>query len=341
VKSLLFLSGEDQHLAESELLGVLKSLRSESKPVIRDGRCLIFNESIPAGTAKRMGYCHFSGSLFGHCSKEDDEIDNLISDFIRDQDPGSTITVKTVSPDGKDHLSTTRLFEKFTLTAGENRLKLNHRNPDTRSFLIVGERVYIGEVEETTDRGLARSRRGSKMPFNRPIVMDPFMARCMVNLTGLPSGSKILDPFMGPAGLSIEAGHLGHLVIGVERDPEIFEGASRNIEAQDLGSMIQPQLGDSRKLEEYPWWNEIKSIDGIVTDPPFGRSASLMGEDPSELVREVISIAGRKMKRGSPLIMDSSMEEILLDIPGFRMVKSFPVRIHRSLTRFIGVLERI
>jgi tRNA (guanine10-N2)-dimethyltransferase len=178
------------------------------------------------------------------------------------------------------------------------------------------------------------------MPFRRPIVMEPHLARSMVNLTGLPPGSIILDPFMGPGGLSIEAGHLDYRVMGVERDPDIFRGALSNIEAQGLTQSITAHLGDSRNLSDYEWWGQLDHIDGIVTDPPFGRSAPLMGEDPTVLLKDVLGSAGRKMKTGSPLVLDTDRESNLSGLDGFELHRTFPFRVHKSLTRFIGVLKK-
>ncbi len=336
----MLLSGEDVDLALGELEGVISSLGVRWDIEDIDGRLAIINGIVPEGTAQRMGLCHFSGDLYGSCEPSIGDIREMIRSYLQVMVKDRSISVKTISPASIEPLSSSTLFEEFCSIAREQGFKVNYRSSEHQTFLIIGKFAYMGEIKETTSRDLTRSRRGSKMPFNRPIMMEPQLARCMVNLSGLPLCSTILDPFLGPAGLSLEAGHLGHKVIGVERDPAIFEGARSNIEAQGLSEMIEPHLGDSRSLDDYDWWNEISSIDGIVTDPPFGRSAPLMGEDPSRLLKEVLTTAGRKMKRGSPLVLDTDREENLMELDTFDLVRTFPFRVHKSLTRYIGVLRR-
>lgn len=340
MRSLVFLSGENPDLALGELKGVLKALGGATVAKV-DGRAVIFDKEVPDGTAVRMGLCHFSGSLFGTCEAVQPEIEELIGKYLDSSNKKKSISVKAVSPEGKEHLSTHSLFKTFDRISREREFKVHHRAPDVRVFLIVGSSVYIGTILKETRRELPRKRRGSSMPFRRPIVMEPPLARSMVNLSGLPPGSLIIDPFLGPGGLAIEAGHLKYKVIGVEKDPEILNGAISNIRSQGLEDHIQVHGGDSRYLDREDWWKELGDIDGIVTDPPFGRSAPLMGEDPSELLREVLSKCGKKLRTGAPLVLDTDREGNLQDIDGFELLRTFPFRVHKSLTRFIGLFEKI
>jgi tRNA (guanine10-N2)-dimethyltransferase len=169
--------------------------------------------------------------------------------------------------------------------------------------------------------------------------MDPRLARAMLNISGLPPGSRILDPFMGPGGLAVEASHLGLRYTGIEIDPEILSGARRNLEY--LGGDIPARgvLGDSRRMDELDLGPE-RYFDGIVTDPPFGRSASLRGSEGGRLVREVLGKAHRLLREGSPVVLDAADPTFLNDLEGFRLELTLPHRVHRSLTRHIIVLTK-
>ncbi|MGA1847905.1 MAG: TRM11 family SAM-dependent methyltransferase [Thermoplasmatota archaeon] len=208
-------------------------------------------------------------------------------------------------------------------------------------FIIVRDKAYIGWIGEWTQRNSAALRRGSRMPFNRPVMMDPRLARVLVNLSGLPPGSLILDPFLGPGGLAIEAAHLGLEVIGMEMDPVICKGARENVSHQGLSDSIRIIEGDSRELCKDPGSLGIAKIDGIITDPPFGRSAGTMGKDPGDLLVEVLREVADLMDAGAPLVLDSSSPGILENLPGFDLERRFDIRVHRSMTRSIGVLEKI
>jgi tRNA G10 N-methylase Trm11 len=65
-----------------------------------------------------------------------------------------------------------------------------------------------------------------------------------------------------------------------------------------------------------------------------------MGENPGELLKGVLSIASSKMDAGSPLVMDTDTREFLDGQDDFNIRKVFPFRVHKSLTRYIGLLRR-
>jgi tRNA (guanine10-N2)-dimethyltransferase len=340
MKNVILLSGEHIDLAVGELNGALKCLNSEIHPDLIDGRSVYFKDQIKEGVAARMGFAHFQGSVSFFEPTSEGAVNEAIDTSLDDMDRSRSISISILSPGGKGDLSRGSIFKKFDELARKRGFQVFHREPEQRCFFNVGEYISTGPITEETERGTVDERRGSKMPFNRPIVMEPKLARAMVNLSGLDEGSTLLDPFMGPAGLAIEAGHLGFNVIGIERDEKIFQGARINIEAQCIGDRVTTLHGDSRKMMDLDIWDDIPEIHGIVTDPPFGRSAPLMGEDPSKLIMEVVGIASEKMGSGSPLVMDTSKEENLGSIPGFELERSFSFRVHRSLTRFIGILKK-
>jgi tRNA (guanine10-N2)-dimethyltransferase len=129
-------------------------------------------------------------------------------------------------------------------------------------------------------------------------------------------------------------------VIGVEKDPEIYHGARVNVEHLDLSDKVTIKNGDSRKLMEYPWMKKVERIDGIITDPPFGRSAATGGEKTGKLVNGVIEEVLDLIPTGAPLVIDSLTREPLSQVPGFELRDTYEFRIHRSMTRYIGVLSR-
>ncbi len=341
MKDLILLSGEDIELAAGELQGVLRSMNISSIPVLFDGRSAFFKDSVPNTIVEKMGFAHFHGIISYISERTEGIIGEAIDIGLKDASPSRTISIKILSPTGKDEFSRSSIFETFDKMSRERGFKVHHRDPEQKLFLNVGKYISSGMITLEADRDNTEERRGSKMPFNRPIVMEPKLARVMVNLSGLPPDSLILDPFLGPGGLAIEAGHLGYEVIGIERDEAIHEGALKNIRAQSLEDSIRHFCGDSRKMDEMEWWDKVKSIDGIITDPPFGRSAPLMGEDPSRLIVDVISKAAVKMRKGAVIVMDTSREENLRQIDGFELIRTFGFRVHKSLTRYIGILRKL
>ena len=339
MKGFVLLSGEDIDLANGELRGAMRSMGSDQLPVERDQRAIVFQNPLPKGVARRMGFCHFQGRLRAPTSPEWSAIESSILSAVNDLDPNRSVSVKVVSP-RTGPLSRSKLFEGSSAILSESGFRVHHQNPQQKLFIVVGDIACVGIIEEEADRAQFAGRSGPRMPFNRSIVVEPKLARVMANLSGLPTGSTVLDPFLGPAGLAIEAARLGFQVVGVERDLQIYQGAEMNIDAQDLSGSITAHHGDSRMISETDWWENAGRIDGIVTDPPFGRSAPLMGETPSRLLQDVVHIVSCKMAPGAPIVADSDQRETFEGISGFRLEHVYPLRVHKSLIRFISVLKK-
>lgn len=339
--SMIMLSGENIELAIGELEGVMEATGSDAGIMERDGRMIFLNKPLPEGSIQRTGFAHFlSKDIISSNDMAEDAIEPIIDEVMDSCDRNGSVSVKIISPDGKGFLSRSSLFNRFCRRATDSGFILHHRDPDQRIFISAGKRIHAGIIDEEVDRVTIRERKGSKMPFNRPIVMEPKLARVMVNLSGLPPGSIILDPFMGPAGLAIEAAHLGYRVIGIERDPDIFKGALENIRTQGLGDMIDANLGDSRNMDEMDLWEEIDTIDGIITDPPFGRAAPLMGERPGSLLKDVIDAAYPMIREGGVLVMDTNDRINFSNMDGFETDTIYDHRVHKSLTRYFGRMIR-
>ena len=179
------------------------------------------------------------------------------------------------------------------------------------------------------------------MPFERPVVMAPSLSRAMVNLSGLPPGSRVLDPFMGPGGLMIEAGLVGLECTGVEIDEEVAAGALKNIEHMGLSESVDVHMGDSRYLTSMKWFLDKAPFDGIITDPPFGRSARIGGESAGGLLVEVISTTLPHLRDGAPVVLDVVDVEVLDRLEGLEIVDTYPIYVHKSMTRHLTLLRKV
>jgi len=337
----IFLTGENPELARAEVEGALKALGKHMVLENPDERIVMLDGPVPPGLASRLGFSHFTGRTVSITESSIPEILVKLKGMISESPPEKGISMVVKVPAGRFGFSSSDLFTAAEDVIRSEGKRVMHRQPDLKMFIIVRDMTYTGWIDELTVRNSAKLRRGSRMPFNRPVVMDPRLARVLVNLSGLPPDSLILDPFLGPGGLAIEAAHLGHRVIGVEMDREICRGARANVSHQGLSDRIEVQEGDSRKLASYPWARKIGRVDGIITDPPFGRSAGTMGEDPGKLLYKVLEEVNDLMEPGSPLVLDSFSEEIIDNVPGFGLLRKFDIRVHKSMTRHIGLLVKI
>jgi len=178
-------------------------------------------------------------------------------------------------------------------------------------------------------------RRPRKRPFFHPTAMPAKLARCMVNLAQPKVGDLVLDPFCGTASILVEAWLIGCRVVGFDVQPHMARGSLRNL--QHYGAKPEGiAVADARHLP-------AAKVDCVVTDPPYGRSATTLGWDTRQVVEDFLSAIGDMLPRGRKICMASPKSVRIGKIGkklGFKHVESHFVYVHRSLTREIAVFER-
>ena len=161
-----------------------------------------------------------------------------------------------------------------------SRAKVNLENPDTFLRVIVLEDNIL-----TGKRLIKRAKKHyyelkpHKRPFFYPGSMSPKLARGMCNLSRIKKGSVVLDPFCGTGGILIEAGIIGAKVIGMDIDEKMVEGTKRNLQYCNIKDYKVFQ-GDARNIK-LPY-----KVDAIVTDPPYGISASTAGVESKKIYED-------------------------------------------------------
>jgi len=178
-------------------------------------------------------------------------------------------------------------------------------------------------------------RRPRKRPFFHPTAMPAKLARCMVNLVQPKIGALVLDPFCGTASILVEAWLVGCRVVGFDVQPRMVRGSLQNL----LYYGVKPEgiaVADAR----HP---PVAKVDCIVTDPPYGRSATTLGWDTRQIVEDFLSSIGDTLPRGRRICMASPKSIKIGKIGkelGFKRLESHFVYVHRSLTREIAVFKR-
>ncbi|MDH5462670.1 MAG: THUMP domain-containing protein [Candidatus Bathyarchaeota archaeon] len=179
-------------------------------------------------------------------------------------------------------------------------------------------------------------RNPQKKPFFHPSAMSAKLARCMVNLARPKHGDLVLDPFCGTASILVEAGLMGCQVMGFDVQPHMVRGSLQNL----LHYGLEPEgmaVADARRLP-------LIQTDCIVTDPPYGRSATTLGWNTQQLVEEALSATIERLSKDQRICI-ASPESIRIGEIGERLglkhVESHLVYVHRSLTREIAVFERV
>lgn len=192
--------------------------------------------------------------------------------------------------------------------------------------------VFVGYPLAEQDRKSIAAHKPSARPFFRSIALPPQFSRLLVNLARVKEGDTLLDPFVGTGSILIEAGSMGIRGIGVDIDWKLALGARTNLEYYGLKNQVVI-LGDSTTLE-------YVSIDGVATDPPYGRAASTHGAELRDVYSGFILRSSRSVKRGgyivfmSPLALEDFVDEEICR-SGLVVKGKHYMYVHGGLTRMV------
>ena len=191
------------------------------------------------------------------------------------------------------------------------------------------------EEVAAVDRRAPSRRRMPLLPFRRPVSLPPRLARVAANLARVTPSDSVLDPFLGTGALLSEAGLLGARLYGIDRDAAMVRGALQNLAY--LGTAAEELVaGDARTVD---FLDPQRRFSAILTDPPYGRSATTGGEAASELTTEVLERWSSRLGPSGRVVVIVPAGGPPLDLPGTLRYR-IPVRVHRSLTREFRLYER-
>ena len=200
------------------------------------------------------------------------------------------------------------------------------------------KRAYCRDKEIwRVKQGRFKDREPTKKPAFHPTTLKPKLARLLVNLA--QPQESIVDPFCGTGSILLEANIIGYRAIGIDIEWKSSQRAKENLRHYGTKYQLHEEkdwqvvLGDATKINRM-----FKSIDCIVTDPPYGRSSTLAGRKVKELYQEFLKSASKVVK-GRIVIVKPKSLRIRVPKP-LKRIASFDLYVHRNLTREILVLER-
>jgi tRNA (guanine10-N2)-dimethyltransferase len=232
-------------------------------------------------------------------------------------------------------LVSSRVIDRLGDVYTRNR-KVDLTNPEIELRAIVTEKTaYVGIKKAAINTSHFQQRRGHFRPFLSPITLHPKIARALVNLSSVKKNEVLLDPFCGTGGILIEAGLLGVHVIGSDVEKKMIEGCRKNLVFYHLKDfeLYCVDVGDIR--------NNVCSVDAVVTDFPYAKATTTKGERLQQLYnRGFEHISYVLKKNGRAVIGLSSKEMIAVGKNYLSLVDIFPIRAHRSLTRYFVVYKK-
>ena len=343
-KLFFLLSGEHPLLPHAELKAILEA-EGFSFQVLEELDQLLRLECDPSCSEKVISRASMSRAccleVFS-CRADEDEILKMASEAPLQEHvrPGQSfrVRVKRVKSYGRglDVLGLERELGSIIAKAVEG-LKVDLKRPDVDFLGVITEgRFFFGpKLSEAVRPGFSR-RRPSRRPFFHPSAMMPKLARCMVNLARARRGELVLDPFCGTGSILIEAALIGCSAVGLDISPRMAFGALLN--ARFSGAELAGvSVADALKAPLRPC-----AIDRIVTDPPYGRSASTTGLKVRELYERFLYSLPELVPRGKTACIASpswlGLSELARDA-GLRLLEAFSIFIHSGLARELVVLQ--
>jgi tRNA (guanine10-N2)-dimethyltransferase len=324
---LLELSMECQSLARAEALSAATALHGSPRVVREEpGILAIETEADPEALGNRLGLCHYVNEWLSSCGEGD------VEDAAKEINVKGPIRVRSTKIGEKslDLASTTR---KVGAIIGETR-GVDLHMPATEIRVIFSEEAHFARVISSIDRSSFERRKNRYMPFVYPASLHPKYARALVNLTEVSVGGRLLDPFCGTGAILAEGSMIGLKAMGTDFSERMIEGSRKNLDHLRLSSDLK--LCDVGEIPQ-----TVGRVDGIATDPPYGRSTSTDGERIPELYRRSFDAFSEVLTSGARIATVVPDLDLVRNQEGFRLLESHRLWVHRSLTRNFCVFERI
>lgn len=259
-----------------------------------------------------------------------------LEDFV-EAGEGFAVRVRRVKNHAEniDGMTLERKLGKIILD-GTEKARVNLRNPDKifTGILTDGKFVFGVKIAEIFPTPFVERRPNTK-PFFHPSAMPAKLARCMVNLAKTKANDLIFDPFCGTGSMLIEAALIGCRVLGSDIKRKMVKGTIRNLNH----FKIVPEGVLVADAESLP----VTKVDCVVTDPPYGRSATTVKRSTQQIVEEVLTSVIKILDNGGRVCIAAPKTLNIGSIGstlGYKHLESHLFYVHRSLTREIAVFEK-
>ncbi|MGD9962776.1 MAG: DNA methyltransferase [Thermoplasmata archaeon] len=329
MKLLLELSMECESLARAEAVSAAAALGGNPKVLCSEpGVLVLATTASPESLLRRVALCHKVSEWLGTTDLRG--LDSL----VEGADVRGPIRVRSTRV-GEAH----REVDLAAMTRRAGGLLGKVRGVDLHSpasevRIVFSEAVHVGRLVGSVDRTSFEARMNKRLPFHCPVSLHPKFARALVNLTRVPDGGTVLDPFCGTGAILAETHLAGLKAVGTDISEKMLQGARANL--GHLGAVAVTRVCDVGSIG-----GAVGEVDGIATDPPYGRATSTNGEPLEELYARSFRSFADVLGRGCRLAIAVPDPEVLASASGFKELERHPLWVHRSLTRNFCVLERV
>jgi len=343
-KLFFLLSGEHDTLPVSELKVILGAEGYAFETLEKLDQALRLEADLGCVEAvkRRVAFTRFCALELFNCKAETSEIMKSmgsvsLKDVLSEQESFAVRVKRVKSYASKiNGMTLERKLGELVLNK-KTKARVNLKNPDKTftGILTDGKFIFGVKLAEIPPKPFVE-RRPKKKPFFHPSAMPAKLARCMVNLAKPKVGELVFDPFCGTGSMLIEAALIGCRVLGFDIQRRMARGTFRNLSFFNIeteGILV----ADARDIP-------LTKVDCVVTDPPYGRSATTLKRNTKQIVEEVLTSVygmldtGLRVCIAAPKTLDISSLGTTL---GYKHLESHFVYVHRSLTREITVFEKV
>lgn len=343
-KLFFLLSGEHKTLPVSELKMILEAEGYAFKTLEQLDQTLRLEADLGCVEAVRLraAFTRLCGLELFNCEAETSEIvksmrSTSLNEVLREKE-SFAVRVKHVKNYASkiNGMTLERKLGELVLNK-KAKAKVNLKNPDKTftGILTDGKFIFGVKLAEVPPKPFVE-RRPKKKPFFHPSAMPAKLARCMVNLAKPKAEELLLDPFCGTGSMLIEAALIGCRVLGFDIQRRMARGTFQNLSYFNIeteGILV----ADARDIP-------ITKVDCVVTDPPYGRSATTLKRTTKQVVEEVLTSVYDMLDKGQRVCMAAPKTLNISSVGkalGYKHLESHFVYVHRSLTREITVFEKV
>lgn len=316
---LLELAGEDDAFARREARRAASAV-SVLAPGLATAR------GISSNRVRGLAYTHRASELLGTTSGEIDAARLLLE--LAGIDREGSLRVRARRLRGTE-IDTQHVERELGSVLVERGFSVDLDDPDHELRAVFsGDTCALGWLAAESLRDFG-TRAPTKKPFFQPGSMDPLLARAIANIAGAHPETTIFDPMCGTGGMLVEAGLLGARVIGADAHAKMLRGTRENLIHYELD--FELFRGDGTRIPI-----RDRTIDAVIFDAPYGRQSKVEG-DLESLVTGALAEARRIAPRAI-IVADRPWDEIAKQA-GWAIEDRFERRVHRSLTRYVLVLN--
>jgi tRNA (guanine10-N2)-dimethyltransferase len=326
VKLLLELSLECESLAKSEALAACEALCGQAE-LIEQGPGIVVLETgaDPRELACRLGLCHVVSEYLFSCAA--DELESRAAEL----EVEGPIRIRSTKV-GARQVDLSKVSRGVGAIVGRSR-GVDLHQPKTDLRIVFSSRVHVGKAVASIDRSGFEKRKNRYMPYFYPASLHPKFARALINMSRVRAGGRLLDPFCGTGAIVAEGALVGVQSIGTDLSEKMIEGARANLDHLRLKA-------DLRRCDVGDIVDTVGHVDGIATDPPYGKSTSTRGEKIPALYERAFQSFSSVLDEGACVAVVVPKLSLLEGAEEFRLVEEHKLWVHRSLTRHFCLLCR-